>query len=49
MAIKCLVQKWNKQTLLEVNKTEVEELKKICESEEVINRLLNFISNKNKL
>ncbi|XP_035743001.1 enoyl-CoA delta isomerase 2-like isoform X2 [Vespa mandarinia] len=49
MAIKYLVQKWNKQTLLEVNKTEVEELKKICESKEVTNKLLNFISNKNKL
>ncbi|KAL2736633.1 hypothetical protein V1477_013142 [Vespula maculifrons] len=49
MAIKCLVQKWNKQILLEVNKAEVEELMKVCESEEVINRLLNFISHKNKL
>ncbi|XP_015191194.1 PREDICTED: enoyl-CoA delta isomerase 2, mitochondrial [Polistes dominula] len=49
VAIKRLVQKCTKQTLLEINKAETEELKQIIESGETVNRILNFMSNKNKL
>ncbi|KAI4504660.1 hypothetical protein M0802_000210 [Mischocyttarus mexicanus] len=49
ISTKRLVQKWNKETLLKVNKEEVEELIKIIESGETVHRILNFLKNKNKL
>lgn len=49
MGIKRLVQKCNKQTLLEINKAEIEENIEIFESGETVNRILNFMSSKNKL
>jgi len=43
------VSRWNKEILLKVNEEEMEELKKLFESPELIQRLLNFLSQKNKL
>jgi len=41
--------RWNKEILLKVNEEEMEELKKLFESPELTQRLLNFLSRKNKL
>ncbi|KAK2582717.1 hypothetical protein KPH14_004987 [Odynerus spinipes] len=49
MATKRLVQKWNKETLLKVNKIEVEELINRCGSADLAERLSHFILNKSKL
>ncbi|KAG5334539.1 ECI2 isomerase, partial [Acromyrmex charruanus] len=49
LATKRLVSRWNKEILLKVNEEEIEELKKLFESPELIQRMLNFLSRKNKL
>lgn len=49
LATKRLVSKWNKQILLEVNKEEMKELKKRFESPDLFERILVFLSRKNKL
>ncbi|KYN17696.1 PREDICTED: enoyl-CoA delta isomerase 2, mitochondrial-like [Trachymyrmex cornetzi] len=49
LATKRLVSRWNKEILLKVNEEEMEELKKLFESPELIQRMLNFLSRKNKL
>lgn len=49
MAIKRLMRRWNKETLLNVNKAEVEEISNRMFSEDFIKRVSNFILYKNKL
>ncbi|KAG5321955.1 ECI2 isomerase, partial [Pseudoatta argentina] len=49
LATKRLVSRWNKEILLKVNEEEIEELKKLFESPELTQRMLNFLSRKNKL
>lgn len=49
LAIKQLVSKWNKDTLLEVNAAEAKELRKRLESSDLFERFLAFLSRKNKL
>ncbi|KAG5325989.1 ECI2 isomerase, partial [Acromyrmex heyeri] len=48
LATKRLVSRWNKEILLKVNEEEIEELKKLFESPELTQRMLNFLSRKNK-
>ncbi|XP_018402173.1 PREDICTED: enoyl-CoA delta isomerase 2, mitochondrial [Cyphomyrmex costatus] len=49
LATKRLVSRWNKEILLKVNEEEIKELKKLFDSPELMQRLLNFLSRKNKL
>ncbi|XP_029157769.1 enoyl-CoA delta isomerase 2, mitochondrial isoform X2 [Nylanderia fulva] len=49
LATKRLISKWNREILLKVNEEETKELKKRFESSDLIERLLNFLSRKNKL
>ncbi|XP_018318123.1 enoyl-CoA delta isomerase 2, mitochondrial [Mycetomoellerius zeteki] len=49
LATKRLVSRWNKEILLKVNEEEIKELKNIIDSPELIQRMLNFLSRKNKL
>lgn len=49
LAIKQLVNKWTKDTLLEVNAEEAKALRKQLESPDVVERFLDFLKRKNKL
>ncbi|KAH0944776.1 hypothetical protein HN011_010113 [Eciton burchellii] len=49
LATKRLISKWNKETLLHVNAEEIKELKKRCESPELLERFLKFLSRKSQL
>lgn len=49
MATKRLMSRWNKEILLKVNEEEMKEVKKRLESPELIERMMKFLSRKNKL
>lgn len=49
LAIKCLVNRWNKDILLNVNEEEITELTKRLQSPECIERLISVTLHKNKL
>lgn len=49
LATKRLMSKWNREILLKVNEEEMKELKKRFESSDLMERILNFLSRKNKL
>lgn len=49
LATKRLVSRWNKEILLRVNEEEMKELKKRFESPELLERIMKFLSRKNKL
>lgn len=49
LAIKCLVNRWNKDILLKVNEEEITELIKRLQSPECIERLISVTLHKNKL
>ncbi|XP_020288105.1 enoyl-CoA delta isomerase 2, mitochondrial [Pseudomyrmex gracilis] len=49
LATKRLVSKWNRKILLEVNAEEMGEVKRRCESPDMLEKLLAFLSRKNKL
>lgn len=49
MATKRLIRKWNKELLLEINKTEVEEIKKRCDSSDLVERISQLMLKKSKL
>lgn len=41
--------KWNREILLKVNEEEIKELEKRFESPDLAERIINFLSRKNKL
>jgi len=49
LATKRLISRWNREILLKVNEEEMKELKKRFESPDLLERMLNFLSRKNKL
>lgn len=49
LATKRLMSRWNKEILLKVNEEEMKEVKKRLESPELIERMMKFLSRKNKL
>ncbi|XP_011163539.1 enoyl-CoA delta isomerase 2 [Solenopsis invicta] len=49
LATKRLMSRWNKEILLKVNEEEMKEVQKRFESPDLIERMMNFLSRKNKL
>lgn len=49
LATKRLMSRWNKDILLKVNEEEMKEVQKRLESPELFERVITFLSRKNKL